>query len=200
MKKISRKSIQFQLILYLHCHTYTYNYNQHNRHHNNLQSDITQAEIKCISDSFAREIQEQAQIESVTRLIVARSFISVIENNDSLQKDLQTTRHGRNLIYLPWSTGTVLSGWERIHHGRYPGDKFIARANTGLPVTGTDIVLAEELGKETHELVDKASIILSNCEIEAEKSDARIIRMVLESAVPCLTKQKPVGVLIGGVL
>jgi two-component system NtrC family sensor kinase len=214
MKKISGKSIQFQLILYFTIAILTpaiitsiigttIIYNQ----------IITQAETKCISDlNSAREIYRNklSQIESVTRLTASRSFIisAVIENNyDSLHKDLQTTmtRERLDIFTIVDKHGKVISrgrnSFER--EDNLAGDKFIARAiNTGQPVTGTDIVPAEELKKESYELVEKASMdIMPTPKSKPRKVMHETSGMMLKSAVPMFGRDKKlVGVLIGGVL
>jgi two-component system NtrC family sensor kinase len=214
MKKFSAKSIQSQLILYFTIAILTPTlivsiigtkliYNQ----------IVNRAENKSISDlNSAREIYKNklSQIEYITRLTAARSFIisSLIANDeDTLQKELQETmtREKLDVFTIVDKKGRVVS------RGRNPfkfgdtllTDKFIQRVlETGKTVSGTDIVSADELGKESYELVDKASMNI----IPTPKSKSRNVQhetsgMMIKSASPLFDRNKNLaGVLMGGIL
>jgi two-component system, NtrC family, sensor kinase len=214
MKKLSTKSIQSQLILYFTIAILTpaiitsvigtkLIYNQ----------VINRAENKSISDlNSAGEIYRNkiSQIEYVTRLTAARSLIvaSLIEkNSDTLQQDLNNTLTAEKLDIF---TIVDLNGIV-ISRGRNPfnkgdtllSDKFIDKAlNTGETVTGTDIISANELSKESYELVERSyTAILPT---PKSKEPARLEEnsgMMIKAAVPVFDKnRKLVGVLLGGIL
>ncbi|MGA2667860.1 MAG: cache domain-containing protein [Ignavibacteria bacterium] len=214
MKKISAKSIQSQLIIYFTIAILTPTliisiigtkliYNQ----------IVTRAENKSISDlNSAREIYRNkiSQIEYITRLTAARSFIisSLIENNsDTLQKELQVTlmREKLDIFTIVDKKGRVVSrGRNAFKSGdTLLTDKFIQRVlDSGKTVSGTDIVPAEELAKESYELVDKASMnIIPTPKSKPRKEQHETSGMMIKSASPLFDRNKNlVGVLMGGIL
>ncbi len=214
MKKLSTKSIQSQLILYFTIAILTPTiitsvigtkliYNQ----------VITRAENKSISDlNSAREIYRNkiSQIENVTRLTAARSLIvaSLIErNSDTLQQELNTTMTTEKLdiFTIVDKNGIVISrGRNPFEKGdNLQSDKFIERVlHTGETVTGTDIVPAEVLAKESYELVERSytKILPTQKSRETTKKE-ETSGMMLKAAVPVFDKNKNlVGVLLGGIL
>ena len=214
MKKISRKSIQTQLILYFTIAILTPTiitsiigtkliYNQ----------VITRTENKSISDlNSAREIYRNkiSQIEYVTRLTAARSLIVaslIARNSDTLQQDLNRTMTMEKLdvFTIVDKNGVVIA------RGRNPfakgdtllSDKFIYKViNSGETVTGTDIVSANELLKESYELVERSHTnILPTPKAKKPKQKESTSGMMLKAAVPVFDRHKNlVGVLVGGIL
>lgn len=214
MKKISRKSIQTQLILYFTIAILTPTiitsiigtkliYNQ----------VITRAENKSISDlNSAREIYRNkiSQIEYVTRLTAARSLIAaslIQRNSDTLQQDLNRTMTMEKLdiFTIVDKNGVVIA------RGRNPfvkgdtllSDKFIYKVlNSGETVTGTDIVPAGELLKESYELVERSHTnIIPTPKAKEPSQKESTSGMMLKAAVPVFDRHKNlVGVLIGGIL
>jgi len=214
MKRISRKSIQTQLILYFTIAILTptiitsiigtkFIYNQ----------VINRAENKSISDlNSAREIYRNkiSQIEYVTRLTAARSLIaaSLIErNSDTLQQDLNRTMTMEKLdiFTIVDKNGIVIA------RGRNPfvkgdtllSDKFIYKViNSEETVVGTDIVPANELLKESYELVERShTIILRTPKAKETGQKEYTSGMMLKAAVPVFDRHKNlVGVLMGGIL
>lgn len=214
MKKIRTKSIQSQLILYFTIAVLVPTiiisvigtkiiYNQ----------IITRAENKSISDlNSAREIYNNkiTQIESITRVTAARSFIisSLIENRyDTLQKELQYTLHNEKLDILTMvnKNGIVVCrGRNALTKGdTLLNDKFIERVlEDGKTVSGTDIVSTSDLLKESYELVDRATMEIKptpKSKVHTEKLETS--GMMVKTAVPMFDRNKNlVGVLIAGIL
>ena len=214
MKKINRKSIQSQLILYFTIAILTPTiiisiigtkliFNQ----------IITRAEAKSISDlNSAREIYNNKiiQIESITRVTAARSFIiqSLIANNyDTLQKELQYTLRNEKLDILTIvdkNGRVVCRGKNALTKGdTIIKDKFVSKVlNTGNTVSGTEIIPPEELSKESYELVDRATMeIKPTPKSRPRKEKMETSGMMIKTAVPVFDRNKNlVGVLIGGIL
>ncbi len=214
MKKIQTKSIQSQLILYFTIAVLAPTiiisiigtkliYNQ----------IITRAENKSISDlNSAREIYNNKiiQIESITRVTAARSFIisSLMENNyDTLQKELQYTLHNEKLDILTIvdrNGKVVCRGRNALTKGDFLlNDKFIERAlKEGKTVSGTDIVTSDDLLKESYELVDRANMeIKPTPKSKPHSEKLETSGMMIKTAVPMFDRNKNlVGVLMAGIL
>jgi two-component system NtrC family sensor kinase len=174
---------------------------------------IKRAETKTLSDlNSAREIYRNklSGIENITRCTAGRSYIisELLEHNViSLQKDLQKTLEKENLdiFTIVDKKGNVVS------RGRNPnnvgdnllGDEFVKRAlETKEIVAGTDIVTAEELAKESDELVEQVRMIITPTPKSKIREDTiETSGMMLKIAVPIFDDKKNIiGVLISGVL
>jgi two-component system NtrC family sensor kinase len=175
--------------------------------------NLNRAETKVIADlNSAREIYRNkiSQIEGVTRLTAARSFIieAVIkQDQDSLQKDLHRILLNEKLdiFTVVDASGKVLArGRNPFNYGDdLSGDRFVQRViKTKQNVAGTEIVKQPELMAETYELVEKATMNLQPTPMSKPRS--RMVEtsgMMLKAAVPIFNYRKElIGVLIGGVL
>lgn len=174
---------------------------------------ITRAEAKTISDlNSAREIYRNniSHIESITRLTAVRSLIvkALVERNLTfLRADLQKTqkREKFDILTIVDQNGVV------VCRGRNPlaagdtlaGDKFVARViGKKQLVSGTDVVSAAELSKESADLEAQASIDVVPTPRAAPKPERYgSSGMMLKAAVPIFDELNTFrGVLIGGVL
>jgi len=216
IKKITARSIQSQLILYFSIAIIIPTiitsvigtkliYNQ----------IIRQAEMKTLSDlNSAREIYNNKilSIESIARQSAARSFIvsSVIAyQRDTLQKDLFEILTREKLdIYTIVDTKkkVICRGRNPVLYGDTINDIFVDRVlSSREPVSGTDIVSAEYLMKESPDLVKQAEMkIIPTEKSKPHSTDSLVLEtrgMVLKSAVPIFDRNNNmIGILIGGVL
>ncbi|MCX6165021.1 MAG: cache domain-containing protein [Ignavibacteriae bacterium] len=174
---------------------------------------INRAETKTISDlNSAKEIYRNkvSSIEAITRLTALRGFIisSLIENKaDTLQKELQQTLNTEKLdiFTIVNNKGIVICrGKNPLSKGdTLLNDKFVKRVlSTKEIVSGTDVMSAYELGRESQELVENAKMKIIQTPMSKARTDSvETSAMVLKSAVPVFDRNKNlVGVLISGVL
>ena len=214
MVKISIKSIQSQLILYFTIAILTpviiisiiaskIIYDQ----------IIKRAESKTIADlNSANEIYNHRilQLESITRLTAGRSFIvnSVIERNaDTLRSELEIILKNEKLDIFTMvdKNGNVICRARNSFNknDNLLDDKFIRRVlETKQNVSGTDIVSADELAKESFELVERAYMEIKPTPKSRERREkVEKNGMMMKSAVPLFDRNKNlVGVLMAGVL
>ncbi len=174
---------------------------------------ITRAETKVRSDlSSAREIYQNkiSQIESIVRLTAARSLvIKAVSENDKnfLQKDLLRTlrREQIDILTVVDKNGKVIS------RGRNPNsfgdllinDLFVERViKTKQIVTGTDVVSADQLYRESADLAKQAHMEITPTPMAKPRTSlSEKSGMMLKAAVPIFDDENIFqGVLIGGIL
>lgn len=174
---------------------------------------INRAETKTISDlNSAKEIYRNkiSSIETATRLTALRGFIisSLVDyKSDTLQKELLQTLTMEKMDFF---TIVDVKGIV-VCRGRNPNskgdtllnDKFVKRVlATKELISGTDVMNAEELGKESLELVDNARMkIIPTPKSKNRKDSVETSGMVIKTAVPVFDRNKNLaGVLMGGIL
>ena len=214
MKKIKTKSIQFQLIIYFTIAILTPTIITMFIGIQIINNQIIKrAETETLSDlNSAREIYRNklSQIESVARINSSRNYLitELLKHNaDALHKGLKKTLETENLdiFTIVDKEGNVVS------RGRNPnnvgdnllGDEFVKRVlETEDIVTGTSIVTAEDLAKESGELVEQVRMIITPTPKSKVRQDTiETSGMMLKTAIPIFDKkQNLIGVLIGGVL
>ncbi|MCX7833883.1 MAG: cache domain-containing protein [Ignavibacteria bacterium] len=173
---------------------------------------INRAEVKTLSDlNSAKEIYKNtiSHLETVARLTSARSFIinSIVEKNvDTLQYDLQRTLYNEKLdiFTLVDTKGVVIC---RARNAFNRGDTLMNECvkqviSTKQIFSGTEVVSAEELGKESYELKERAQIqIVKTPKSRPIEENIETNGLMIKSAVPIFDKKGNfIAVLIAGKL
>ncbi|MBC8489420.1 MAG: cache domain-containing protein, partial [Bacteroidetes bacterium] len=214
MKKIIIKSIQTQLILYFTIAILTPTIITGILGIQLINNQIiNRAETKTLSDlNSAREIYRNklSNIESITRLTAARNIVisSVLKHDaDVLQKVLNKTLSDENLdifTIVDVNGNVICRGSNPDKNGdNLSRNEFVKQVlKTKKKVSGTSIVSAEELSKESNKLVEQVRMVITpTLKAKPREDTIETSGMMLESAVPIFDdKQNIIGVLIGGVL
>ncbi len=174
---------------------------------------INRAEVKTLSDlNSAKEIYKNtiSHLETVARLTSVRSFIinSILERDiDTLQYDLQQTLYNERLdiFTLVDSKGIVIC---RARNAFSRGDTIINNEciqkviSTKQIYSGTEIVSAKDLEKESYELMERAAIqLIKTPKSRPVQENIETNGLMLKSAVPILDKKgNLIAVLIAGKL
>lgn len=173
---------------------------------------INRAEVKTLSDlNSAKEIYKNtiSHLETVARLTSARSFIinSILERNvDTLQYDLQKTLYNEKLdiFTLVDSKGIVICrARNAFNRGDTLQNECIKRViSTKQIFSGTEIISAKELEKESYELMERAQIqLVKTPKSRPIKENIETNGLMIKSAVPILDKKgNLIAVLIAGKL
>jgi two-component system NtrC family sensor kinase len=167
-----------------------------------LDSDIESA--KEIYSNYLERLKDALRIHA-TRMIV----YGALENGDTtrLVAEMERIRKAErlDLLTLTDKTGHV------FYRTRNPsvkgdderGDPFIQHVlNKKTPVASTDIISSEELLKESPQLVDQASMVVTPTPMAGPSDKSQITSgMMLKGAAPVFTADgRFVGVLVGGIL
>ncbi len=174
---------------------------------------INRAEVKVLSDlNSAKEIYKNtiSHLETVARLTSARNFIinAILEKNvDTLQYDLQQTLYNERLdiFTLVDSKGVVIC---RARNAFSRGDTLlnnecIQRVLSNKQIfSGTEIINAKELEKESYELMERASIqLIKTPKSRPNEKEVETEGLMLKSAVPIFDKKgNLIAILIAGKL
>jgi len=174
---------------------------------------IEQAESKSKSDiNSAWEIYKNKieQIESIAKLTASRGFIMTAvaqRESDTLFSELQQTMsdEGLDIFTITDNTGIVICrGSNKESKGDIiANDKFVKCViKNKTPVSGTDLISAEDLSKESGKLSEKVYMKLIPTEKSKNIMDSvNTTGMLMKTAVPVYDRYKNfIGVIIAGVI